>query len=517
MFGGGLTYAVYSKLETQLALCETYNNILKEYTADTTLNSNQVLAVGDSHGSLLQIVYPLIRGGLIKNVRFPTVVENLVEKVSSMTLDFEVSDTISTCPTVVFLGDVFHKTKGFISYNIMFNMLKIKEAIDKACKTVGCESKFIILLGNHDLIQYTHDKCVVTKTNLDFIASIYRQFCTAEFKCGKMLGKIAGDTTIYIKTFIKAVDNRIIKMAYVDKYGNLYSHTVANSDCLEAEYIPDHETSTTQCENLKHIITTTKIKDKSPVEYNEQVCGMYNEFIEKLKRTDIKYLVSYINSMWDRPTKAFQYAEGYQQLTDIASPKFLHIVGHTQMYKRFPVITNETEEKAIKQLLKDVITYYETNIEDAVKIIDYKKSLNDKLLTNIEETKRSIVELLDKISKNIIEDKATIINIISTLRLKFMEANSRYENILCCDSQILTEGQDMSYLWNTVNESIYTIGKKYIGTTELIRYIVNDTFEQPTFYIVENTKSTIVYGPLLMLTKVYSNHEYFETKPTKTQ
>lgn len=479
MLGGSLPYDVYTNRDKQKSLCEYYNDFFRGITKDDELNAHQTIAVGDSHGSPSQIFYPLIRSGLVENLAF----DNFV-------LDFNLSNDIESCPTVVFLGDVFHKTKGFLPYIIMYNMLIIKEVIDAKCKALGIPSKFIILLGNHDLIQYAWE---TTDDKVEF-NDYYKEYCDNEHKSGLLLKDWINIDCI--TKFVNAVKNGTIKAAYVDDNGNLYSHTVLNGNKINIDVFSGSEV-VSRIYEMHHIrdkaITIDFNSEKTDSKpYNVDVANYYNDNLSQLIKGDKSILLANINFMWDRPATTVNYEKPVEiscigvvdnvTKTDIGNKNKLHVVGHTQVYKRHPTNLNKTQH------------YYLKN-----KIINLTKIVRSKNKTKIEKNE-------------------IIANSVSDIRKILIKKTCVYENIVCCDSQTLTEMSDCKYVprindYNIEREDISdyekteTINPAIERVSDYVNYIgfyKNVTFEQPTYHIISDTSIIPVLGPFMIVSSIYN-------------
>lgn len=396
-----------------------YNSIIKTYS-NKNLKPTDVVAVGDTHGSILQIFYALKSSGLLIDVEITNDKNLKIKPV--INLDFK------NCPTVVFLGDYFHKSIFYKSFYLVHILLKIK-------KVVG--DKLILLLGNHDVGQYVfekNNKCLDEKNNFNkCLDEKYIQVCKLEQQNAKIK---------YIEEFINAIENNIFKISFVDDVGNFYSHTVVNSNIFnntnEKTEIGFKPTS----DFFKTVFNPISI---SPKLYNIELSFALQSNFNCCMR-DYNVLINYINYLQDRPLtdkpinkneilKTIIYYNEFKH--DVAHTSTFHIVGHTPSFKRHP-----ESNLRISEILKSMICNY-----------DFSES--------------SISQLYE-------------INAVDT---------TQHGNILCCDSQALFSSHDIS--------DILMVERKFTKYAIGLRKLINNIYEQPSFYIISGNQFTPSFGKIL--------------------
>lgn len=411
-----------------------YTTTINSYKKDESLTSDDIITVGDVHGSILQAFYPLKRSGILSKV-----------KILSDNILFEVGD-FENSPTIVFLGDYFHRSFYHKSFSIVNALLSIK-------KIVG--SKLELILGNHDVGQYVFERGLreffpnenlielrVLKKFLEKVP-IAKGFALAakdEHDCSK---------PEFITEFIQAVDDGIFKIAYVDKNLNLYSHTVANDAMM---YVSDQYGSEIGFKkSIKISVNYPELPDNISVMY-----AMEDNF-STLLRTDYVSLINHINYLHDRPltktpidkTKIMRTIIHHDLARrDISEPSSKHFVGHTPSFKRHP--------------------------EDPTKVLE----VLDEFVLMSKSLKSSKDEFPNK--KEFISRIHEINSVETTV----------HDNVFCCDSQALFTADDFV--------EIMFVEKNYARQAILFKLYFNEIYEQPNFYIVSEEGVSSDFGEVVI-------------------
>ena len=408
-----------------------YNRQIKKYNSQN-YKSDNILVVGDVHGDFLQTFIPLKASGLITGVEF-----------KNDNIEVVFNNNIENCPTVVFLGDYFHKSLFNKSFLIVHALLKIKSVV---------KNKLILLLGNHDVAQYVYVKGILKRQHIP----MYDNFVNV---CNN---ELENSPPAFVLEFIEAIENNIIDLAYVDNKGNLYSHTVINSKFLEISGSISSGVGFYKSDSL--ISEFEFSKDKTdPFIYNTFLMNTMRKNFNECIKKDYRILLNYINYLQDRPLtknfdkeKCFKIDINYLQdrpltknfKTDIAHSSRIHFIGHTTGFKRYP--------------------------KDNSKIIEILSELV-KLLSspNSENFRRNIKEICSKLH---------VMNTFFT---------TRYGNLMCCDSQALFTYSDICLICHIENEFI-----KYIPT---IKKYITRFYEQSIYYVITDSKPIMRFGEIIEL------------------
>ena len=433
---------------------EFYNNVIKKYSKNINLTSDDIIAVGDVHGSYLQVFYPLISSGLINNVKF--------EKTK---IKFDITKNYKTCPTVIFLGDYFHKSVCEKSFLLVHSLLKIKNVV---------KDKLILLLGNHDINQYVYEKNIITKSTIEFPDNVFIKACEIEHINAKQK---------HIKEFILAVETNIFQISYVDKFGNIYSHTVLNSNqpCIsntqrsEAGFHPSDfpiisEFEQSKSNNLnksneqekQHSQLSQSITNQDIISYNSTLRDVLQTNFNRCIELDYKMLINHINYLNDRPLTNIPIDPDMISKSiilfsktnkDISHSLSKHIVGHTPSFKRHPENNHD-----ILIILNKFIDFLD----------NFNYSLNKNFIN------------WNKFHK-----------IISELHAKNTYSTTKHGNIICCDSQSIFSINEIA--WILYVEKGYEI---YIKQLMHLFFM----YEQPSYYIItQENKFKLVFGELEIL------------------
>lgn len=380
-----------------------YKKQIKKYNSQC-YKSDNILVVGDVHGDFLQTFIPLKASGLITDV-----------ELKNDNIDVEFCDNIENCPTVVFLGDYFHKSLFNKSFLIVHTLLKIKSVV---------KNKLILLLGNHDVAQYIYVKGILKRQHIP----MYNNFVNA---CNN---ELENSPPAFVLEFIEAIENNIIDLAYVDDKGNFYSHTVINSKFLEISGSIPSEVGFYKSDSL--ISEFEFSEDKSdPFIYNTRLVNTMRKNFNECIKKDYRILLNYINYLQDRPlTNTFDKEKCFK--TDIAHSSSIHSIGHTPGFRRYP-----KDNSKIIEILSELI-----------------KCLSS---PNSKNFHRNIKE------------------ICSNLHIMNTFFTTRYGNLMCCDSQALFTSSDISLICYIKQEFIKYIPsiKKYIIEIyeQPIYYVITDS------------------------------------------
>lgn len=311
----------------------SYNDIIKKYSKNNNLKSSDVVAVGDVHGSILQIFYPLKTSGLVDDVN-----------ITKQKIKVKISKDYKNCPVVVFLGDYFHKSIFHKSFYLIHILLKIK-------KVVG--DKLILLLGNHDVGQYIFENNILSnhESTNKLLNETYFTACNLEHVNSKIK---------YVNEFLEAVENGTFKISFVDSVGNFYSHTVINSNvvCNSLE-----KTEIGFNSNARIFKTLFDSKYTLPQNYNIELGFTIQSNFNVCLKYGYDNLVNYVNYLQDRPftskpidkneiLKSWIYYNS--EIHDIAHKSTFHVVGHTPSFRRHPEINLR-----ITEILNQIVSHYD--------------------------------------------------------------------------------------------------------------------------------------------------------------
>lgn len=401
-------------------LCDELNSIIREHESSLveTRLSGKTVVIGDAHGSLLQVIFPLLETGLIKNF-----------KLTNKTYSFDVDE--SNTSKVVFLGDVFAKSQGFDCYLLSGILIDIIE------KTHG---KFEWLIGNHDAIQFWYEFAKM-RYQKNGLSDFYNLECSLISENGDELGTMYNID--FIKKFTDAVSIGLIKVATMHE-GIVYSHTVLNREALsEIIFSTDfpgllcltYENIVNECYEdtsyiAKHFDTSPEVDildDDSP----EYLVKLLNESFLKIVKHKPFYLLTDIPYLWDRPVIELDdniYIYGYLN-HPIENVSICDIVGKTQTQE------TQTQETQPHDMFSCPHVIGHTN---AIKRCILRKDIG-----YIKFTLRQIIE--QKSNKEFVKAK------IDKMMTLFRMTKTKIDNLIFADSQAVINRHEIHYLINELD------------------------------------------------------------------
>lgn len=435
---------IYKNRQTEEYISQLHNQLNEIINIGYPKDLNgKLIAIGDAHGSLLQVIIPLLRTGLLKSFT-----------ITKDSYSFEVDNTNTS--RVIFLGDVFGKSAGFDAYLLSSILIDIMK---------GTNGQFTWLLGNHDILQYWYDYTAdlsISNGMTDFYDGISRLIS----KNGEAIGKIFGID--FIDKYEQAVFSGFLKIAeYVDDV--VFSHTVLNKTSLKIygdEIYLNYTNSTTESyENLEYVLQNfnykpifEKIESTKPAD----IVKFLNESFKNIVHKNPHFLITNIPYLWDRPNikDSTEYDRigiiGYMQFYDSMYNEgdifeCPHVIGHTNAIKR---CKNSTDIEILRDCMNRIEVVNSMPGFDTSKVNEITKFEVDAVMNIVRST------------------------------------NIEMNNLIFADSLALIEYNELYYLFDELEIEN--------------NFYCNTIIESPCCYIIKNKKAEYVKFASYDMTDYYN-------------